>query len=103
MATRNEIISALARERRVEELVRKIARKGRDADMDDLAQMVYLALLEYDEEKLQDLRDNGQMNYFLARVIVNQCRSNHSPFYHQIVKYQRRAKSLDAVRNKPDE
>ena len=53
--------------------------------------MVYLILLEYDETKLMDLWENDQINFFLARVIVNQYRSSNSPFHTIFRKFQERS------------
>ena len=75
------IIETLAKDRRVEALVENIAHHSLTADLKDLCQMVYLILLEYDESKLQDLWENDQINFFIARIILNQYRSSNSPFH----------------------
>lgn len=95
--TRTEIVERLARERRVETMVENIARQPLDANLSDLAQMVYLILLEYDEDKLADLWEHGQMQFFIARIIINQYRSTSSPFYKQIRKYASKAEEIDTV------
>ena len=56
--------------------------------------MVYVILLEYDEAKIQDLLDNGEINFFLARIIINQYRSSNSPFHIIFRKFQERSVSL---------
>lgn len=81
MKTKNEIIETLAKERFVEMMIENIAHQSLSADLKDLSQMVYLILLEYDESRLQDLWEHDQMNYFIARIIVNQYRSSNSPFH----------------------
>lgn len=88
------IIETLAKDRRVEALVENIAHHSLTADLKDLCQMVYLILLEYDESKLQDLWENDQMNFFLARIILNQYRSSNSPFHAIFRKYQERSLSI---------
>ena len=88
------IIETLAKERRVEALVENIAHHSLTADLKDLCQMVYLILLEYDESKLQDLWENEQINFFLARIILNQYRSSNSPFHSIYRKYQERSISI---------
>ena len=88
------IIETLAKERRVEAMVENIAHQTLTADLKDLCQMVYLILLEYDESKLQDLWENEQINFFLARIIINQYRSSNSPFHTIFRKYQERSYSL---------
>ena len=91
MTDKQTIIETLAKERRVEALVENIAHQPLTADLKDLCQMVYLVLLEYDETKLLDLWENEQMNFFLARVIINQYRSHTSPFYAIFRKFQERS------------
>ena len=88
------IIEILAKERRVEALVENNAHHSLTADLKDLCQMVYLILLEYDESKLQDLWENGQINFFLVRIILNQYRSSNSPFHAIFRKYQERSLSI---------
>ena len=81
MKTKTEIIEAIAKDRMVETMVTNIAHKPMSADLQDLSQMVYLILLEYDEKRLQDLWINNQMHFFIARIIINQYNSVNSPFY----------------------
>lgn len=81
MKTKTEIIEAIARDRMVETMVTNIAHKPMSADLQDLSQMVYLILLEYDEQKIQDLWINNQMHFFIARIIINQYNSVNSPFH----------------------
>lgn len=55
--------------------------------MDDLVQEIYLILLEYNQTKLQEIYDKGQLNFFITRIIKNQWCSNTSPFYRKYRKY----------------
>lgn len=79
--TRAQIVEQIAREGLVEALVENIAHSPLTDDLKDLAQMVYLTLLEYDETKIQDLYDHGQMRFFIARIILNNFRSSHSRWH----------------------
>ena len=88
------IIETLAKDRRVEALVENIAHHSLTADLKDLTQMVYLILLEYDETKLQDLWDNNQISFFLARIIINQYRSSNSPFHTIYRKFRERSEDI---------
>ena len=94
MTDKETIIETLAKDRRVEALVENIAHHSLTADLKDLCQMVYLILLEYDESKLQDLWENDQINFFIARIILNQYRSSNSPFHAIFRKYQERSFSI---------
>lgn len=85
-----EIIEQIAKARMVETMVQNIAHESlsSNADLSDLCQMVYLILLEYDEDKLQDLWEHNQIRFFLARIIVNQYRSSYSTFHIQFRKFR---------------
>ena len=85
---KNEIVNEIAKGKMVEQMVQNIAHQSLSDDLKDLCQMVYLILLEYDEQKLQDLWSNNQMNFFLARIIINQFRSSNSPFHMIYRKFQ---------------
>lgn len=94
MKSKLEIIEAVAKSRIVETMVENIAHQSLTADLKDLAQMVYMILLEYDETKLQDLWDNDQMRFFIARIIINQYRSSNSPFHAIFRKYQGKTEDI---------
>lgn len=94
MKTREEIVEHLARTRRVEVMVENICHHPLTQDLKDLCQMVYLILLEYDESKIQDLWENNEINFFLARIIINQYRSSNSPFHTIFRKFQERSVSI---------
>ena len=103
VTSKETIIETLAAQRRVEAMVENIAHHSLTADLKDLCQMVYLVLLEYDEDKLQDLWENNQINFFLARIIINQYRSSNSPFHTIFRKFQERSVSLGVGANITDE
>lgn len=94
MMSKSEIIEEVAKAGMVEHMVQNIAHHTLDADLKDLAQMVYLILLEYDESKLQDLWENEQMRFFLARIIINQYRSSNSPFHTIYRKFRKRSEDI---------
>lgn len=92
------MVAKIAQERRVETMVENIAKSPLTPDLKDLSQMVYLILLEYDETKLRDLWEHGQMNFFIARIILNQYRSTNSPYYKLFRKYARKAEEIESIR-----
>ena len=92
--SKSDIIEAIAKARMVETMVQNIAHHSLNADLKDLTQMVYLILLEYDETKLQDLWDNNQISFFLARIIINQYRSSNSPFHTIYRKFRERSEDI---------
>ena len=53
----------------------------------DLAQDVFLIILSKPEIMLQELYDNKQLNFYLARIISNQYFSKTSKFFKDYKKY----------------
>lgn len=92
-----DIVAELARGKVVETMVAKIAHQSLSSDLKDLCQMIYLILLEYDDKKLQDLWDNNQISFFLARIIINQFRSSHSPFHTIYRKFSERSSDITGL------
>lgn len=79
------MLNKIANEKLVETICKNIGVSPKY--MDDLVQEIYLILLEYNQTKLQKIYDNGQLNFFLTRIIKNQWCSNTSPFYKKYRKF----------------
>ena len=92
--TRQEIVERVAREQRVETILRNIAKQPVTGDLEDLCQMVYIILLEFDEDKI---------NFFIARILMNQYQSVKSPFFATYRKRQRKQVSIEDYMNLADE
>lgn len=81
-----QIIEELATNRKVEQFVSNTA-KTNAPELNDLAQDIYLALLEYDDEKIEGMYERNELDFFIARMIVNQYISTSSPFYTKYKKF----------------
>lgn len=93
--TAYDIIEELAEHRAVEEIVHTVCKVAR-SELDDLAQMIYEALLMYDEKKIVSLYTKGQINYFIVRIVQNQFYSETSQFHAQFRRESRRC-SIDVT------
>ena len=91
MKTAREIVEALAREKRVEALCENVCRRR---GLDDLAQLVYVYLLECPDALLSDLYENGQINFYIVRMIKNQYYKPRTKYYNDIVKFAARSVAL---------
>lgn len=67
--------------------------------MDDFVQEIYLILLEYDRDKIEQMYNSNQLKYWLTRVIKNQWNSSTSPFY---TKYRKQIEIVDNNRLNDD-
>ena len=73
------MIEKIVNEGIVESIVKNLGVPKRYSD--DLVQEIYIILLEYDREKIEQMYNNNQLNFFLTRIIKNQWLSSTSPFY----------------------
>ena len=86
------IVEKLARNRVVEDMIKNM---NINDYPDDLAQEIYLILLEYDKEKIEDIYNKNQINFFISRIITNQAFSKNSPFYLNYKKWDLNKEELD--------
>lgn len=97
-----EIVERLAKEKKVEKFVQNTA-KTSCPELDDLAQDIYLILLDMEEEKLIQLYNNKQLDYWIARIILNQYFSNTSPFYTKYKKFSHLSDQINKdIRNRAE-
>lgn len=97
--TKNEIIGELARGRKVEKIIAS-GTDLREPEASDLAQIVYLALLEKPEPVIIEGYVKGWLDFYVTRIIMNQWATNHSTFRDLYTKYQRKAVNIDDIKDK---
>lgn len=87
--TNTDIVREVAEARLVEEVVANIVRRpASHPDCQDLSQMIYEILLEYDNDKLYLCHSRGEMGRLVARIATRQYWSKTSPFYEQIRRFR---------------
>lgn len=91
---RYAIVDILGRERRVERIVQNIARTKLNRDLQDLCQMVYEVLLTMPLDKLLDLWEHEEINFFIVRVAINQMQGSRSAYYTQIRKFSEQSDEI---------
>lgn len=83
--TNQEIVYCLSYSGLVEDISRNIRV---DSDYyDDFVQEMYATLLEYDNDKLNEIFAKNQIKFFTARICLNNWNSRTSPFYTKYKKY----------------
>lgn len=93
-----EIISNLASEQAVEQMIHNICHSDAP-ELNDLAQEIYLALLEYRDDRIIELYEAGQLRYFIVRIISNQYFSITSPFYMRYRRFLRNSDNINDYTN----
>lgn len=89
---KNAIIGELARQRRVEEMLKM--EKVSSPYVSDLAQDIYLQLLEKDVALIEGLYERGELLYFVRKMITNNIFSVTSPYYRKYEDFRRRSDEL---------
>lgn len=79
--SRKEIIEQLAKDRVIENLAAKVCRGEQSFDLDDLAQDLYLDLMGKKEGKVEKMYGDGELDYYIYRMICNNVYSKTSPYY----------------------
>lgn len=87
------IIKELAERRAVEAIARRIC-KTAPSKIADLVQLVYLALLETESKKIEQLHTNGEIEHYIARIVINQYYSVHSRYHYDIRHFQRKTTDI---------
>lgn len=95
MTSVRDIVDAVGRKRLVETIVQNIASRSLTPELRDLCQEIYSILLTYDAERLSDIYEHSEMEFFIARIAMNQYRSSTSLFHTLYRKYNLNAKPLD--------
>lgn len=93
------VVKIIGEQRMVEEIISSIAGNN-DSDLQDLAQSLYLNLLEKDEETIVNLFNNKQLKFFIVKMVTNNLRSKTSPFYIQYRKFKNLSTNIDDIKDK---
>ena len=99
MKKNSEIINEIADSGLVEEIIDGVSYSKFEIkeNLKDLAQDIYLQLLQMDTKKLNDLYTKNQLRYWLARIVVNSSHSKTSPYYYQYKKAQMQSVSISDI------
>lgn len=92
--TKYEIIQEYADKRKVEQFIENTA-KTSAPELNDLAQDIYVYLLEYDDDKIIGMYERNELDFFIARMIVNQYISTSSQFYYKYRKFMNNSEPLN--------
>lgn len=91
--THFEIIEELAKNKTVEDIVDNISKKTFPYT-DELAQDIYLSLLEKSPELIEALYEKNELNYFIVRMVRNNLLSRNSPYYQTYIRWNERKSEL---------
>ena len=89
------IVEKIANEKTVETVIKNITKDSKDEDLKDLANDIYLELLEKPAELLEAIYDRDQMNYYITRIVMNNINSKTSRFYYRYRLHKLKELSID--------
>ena len=85
--TKFEIVEELAKNRAIEDIVNNVAQNPKEDTLKDLSQMLYEDLLMKDDEKVIQLYEDGQLQFFITRMVLNSINSKTSRYYYMFSKF----------------
>lgn len=91
-----EIIGELATDRVIEDIIKNVAYNPTDDTLKDLAQMLYEDLLNKPSEKIIQLYENKQLQYFLTRMVLNSINSKTSRFYYMFAIHNNKMQDINS-------
>lgn len=96
--TPNDIITKMATDKYVENLIESVSGKKikNDDTLNDLSQMIYEQLLTKDIDKVQNLWENNEMNFYVTKIITNSLYSTTSRYYY-LFKKNNKYQDIDTV------
>ena len=99
MRTNAQIINEIANGGLVEEIIQGVSysKFENTENIKDLAQDIYLQLLQMDTKKLNDLYIKKQLRYWIARIVVNSIHSKTSPYFYTYKKEQMQSVSISDI------
>lgn len=99
MRTNSEIINEIANAGLIEEIIDGVSysRYENVENIKDLAQDIYLQLLQMRTDKLNDFYTKNQLRYWIARIVVNSIHSKTSPYYYSYKKAQRQSVNINDI------
>lgn len=102
MITKQFVIDIIARDKVVEEMIDKTG-KGTVRHKEDLANDIYLSLLEKDEDLIVDLYLRGNLDFYISRIVTNNIRSKNSRYYYQYKRYDDKRSDLISEETNDDD
>ena len=99
MKTNAQIINEIANNGLVEEIIQGVSysKFENTENIKDLAQDIYLQLLQMRTDKLNDLYTKNQLRYWIARIVVNSIHSKTSPYFYTYKKEQMQSVSISEI------
>lgn len=92
-----KIIEELAKNREIEKIISKI-NPSNDDTLNDLSQMLYEDLLMKDDDKIIQLYENDQLNFFITRMVLNSINSKTSRYYYMFARHNNICEELSDER-----
>ena len=99
MDNRRKIINEIANNGLVEEIINGVSysKFENTENLKDLAQDIYLQLLQMDTKKLNDLYTKNQLRFWVTRIITNNIHSKTSPYYYMYKKAQMQSVNINDI------
>ena len=90
-----EIIEELAQNKTIEKIIGNVATNPSEDTLKDLSQILYEDLLMKPDEKVEQLYKDGQLQFFLTRMVLNSINSKTSRYYYLFSRFNNKTQQLE--------
>lgn len=90
-----EIIEELAKNKTIEEIIGNVAANPSEDTLKDLSQILYEDLLMKPDDKVEQLYKDGQLQFFLTRMVLNSINSKTSRYYYLFSRFNNKTQQLE--------
>lgn len=97
MTTKYKIIEELAINKTIETIIQNVV-QSEDDTLNDLSQMLYEDLLMKDDDKIIQLYEDNQLQYFITRMVLNSINSKTSRYYYLFARHNNICEEIDDER-----
>lgn len=97
-----QIIDRLARDSVIEEMIELLNSTETRINKQDLAQEVYLTLMEKDDRLIEDLYAKNDLRWYIQRIITNNVYSKTSPYYVKYKSFDNRTSEIKSIKESDD-
>lgn len=99
--TKTSIVDDLAKNKVVETIIQNITKGSTMDTLKDLAQDIYIDLLQKEEKKLVKMYEKKELKYFITKMVTNNVFSSNSPYYMQYKRFQDKTTDIDEYQFDP--
>ena len=103
--TKCDVVEKLYKDGTVDRIIYKLLSSSKNPFdcPEDLIQVIYLLLLQKDDDLIVNLYNKDEIGFYLLKIARNQLLSKNSPYYQKYIRFQSNSDDITQATNIPTE